>query len=98
MKRVGYLAGPMITVTLSQYFLQIISMVMVGHLGKLALSSTAIAISLCAVSGFSLIVSVFLPHLTAFFFSFKTYNCIAPNQYEKSYLSKKGKLYIYIYI
>ncbi|KAG4907562.1 hypothetical protein JHK84_056094 [Glycine max] len=55
MKRVGYLAAPMITVTLSQYFLQIISMMMVGHLGKLALSSTAIAISLCAVSGFSLI-------------------------------------------
>ncbi|ESW14984.1 hypothetical protein PHAVU_007G034500 [Phaseolus vulgaris] len=54
-KRVGYLAGPMVTVTLSQYFLQIISMMMVGHLGKLALSSTAIAISLCAVSGFSVI-------------------------------------------
>ncbi|RZB89295.1 Protein DETOXIFICATION 12 isoform C [Glycine soja] len=58
MKRVGYLVGPMITVTLSQYFLQIISMVMVGHLGKLALSSTAIAISLCAVSGFSLIFAM----------------------------------------
>ncbi|KAK7380322.1 hypothetical protein VNO78_32830 [Psophocarpus tetragonolobus] len=52
-KRVGYLAGPMISVTLSQYFLIIISMVMVGHLGKLHLSSTAVAISLCAVSGFS---------------------------------------------
>ncbi|KHN42406.1 MATE efflux family protein 7 [Glycine soja] len=60
MKRVGYLAAPMITVTLSQYFLQIISMMMVGHLGKLALSSTAIAISLCAVSGFSLIILIFL--------------------------------------
>ncbi|RDY01668.1 Protein DETOXIFICATION 12, partial [Mucuna pruriens] len=54
-KSVGYLAAPMITVTLSQYFLQIISMTMVGHLGKLPLSSTAIAISLCAVSGFSVI-------------------------------------------
>ncbi|KAL4288147.1 hypothetical protein AHAS_Ahas19G0257100 [Arachis hypogaea] len=42
----------MITVNLSTYFLQIISMMMVGHLGKLALSSTAIATSLCAVSGF----------------------------------------------
>jgi len=70
-KRVGYLAGPMVTVTLSQYFLQIISMMMVGHLGKLALSSTAIAISLCAVSGFSVIVSlVFLSHV------------ITPYQYE----------------
>lgn len=55
MQSVGYIAVPMITVTLSQFFLQIISTMMVGHLGKLALSSTAIAISLCAVSGFSLI-------------------------------------------
>ncbi|PNX98995.1 MATE efflux family protein 9-like [Trifolium pratense] len=54
-KDVGFLALPMITVTLSQYFLQIISMMMVGRLGKLALSSTAIAISLCGVTGFSLL-------------------------------------------
>ncbi|KAK2405215.1 protein DETOXIFICATION [Trifolium repens] len=54
-KDVCFLALPMITVTLSQYFLQIISMMMVGRLGKLALSSTAIAISLCGVSGFSLL-------------------------------------------
>jgi len=60
-KDVGFLALPMISVTLSQYFLQIISMMMVGHLGKLALSSTAIAISLCAVSGFSLLVSLLFP-------------------------------------
>ncbi|KAJ7943066.1 Protein DETOXIFICATION [Quillaja saponaria] len=45
----------MVAVNLSQYFLQIISMMMVGHLGKLALSSTAIAISLCAVSGCSVL-------------------------------------------
>ncbi|CAJ2630613.1 unnamed protein product [Trifolium pratense] len=54
-KDVGFLALPMITVTLSQYFLQIISIMMVGRLGKLALSSTAIAISLCGVTGFSLL-------------------------------------------
>ncbi|KAK7852337.1 protein detoxification 14 [Quercus suber] len=52
-KRIGYLAGPMVAVNLSQYFLQIISIMMVGHLSKLSLSSTAIAISLAAVSGFS---------------------------------------------
>jgi len=57
-KRVAYLAAPMVAVTLSQYFLQIISMMMVGRLGKLALSSTAIAISLCNVSGLSVIVSL----------------------------------------
>ncbi|XP_019428803.1 PREDICTED: protein DETOXIFICATION 14-like [Lupinus angustifolius] len=54
-KDVCYLSAPMITVNLSEYFLQIISLMMVGHLGKLALSGTAIAISLCAVSGFSLL-------------------------------------------
>ncbi|XP_027936405.1 protein DETOXIFICATION 14-like [Vigna unguiculata] len=54
-KRVAYLAAPMVAVTLSQYFLQIISMMMVGRLGKLELSSTAIAISLCNVSGLSVI-------------------------------------------
>lgn len=56
-KRLGYIAGPLVAVNLSQYFLQIISIMMVGHLGQLSLSSTAIAISFCAVSGFSLIVS-----------------------------------------
>ena len=56
-KLLGYVAGPMVAVNLSQYFLQVISIMMVGHLGKLSLSSTAIAISFCAVSGFSLLVS-----------------------------------------
>jgi MATE family multidrug resistance protein len=58
-KRAGYLAGPMVAVNLSQYFLQIISIMMVGHLGELSLSSTAIAISLAAVTGFSPVVSAF---------------------------------------
>ena len=59
-KRIGYLAGPMVAVNLSQYFLQIISIMMVGHLSQLSLSSTAIAISLAAVSGFSPLVSPFI--------------------------------------
>ncbi|KAI6677101.1 hypothetical protein NL676_037897 [Syzygium grande] len=42
-RRVGQVAGPMVAVTLSQYLLQGISVMMVGHLGELALSSTAIA-------------------------------------------------------
>ncbi|PON73724.1 Multi antimicrobial extrusion protein [Parasponia andersonii] len=54
-KLLAYLAGPMVVVNLSQYFLQVISVMMVGHLGKLYLSSTAIAISFGAVSGFSLL-------------------------------------------
>ncbi|GMN38678.1 hypothetical protein TIFTF001_007916 [Ficus carica] len=47
--------GPMVAVNLSQYFLQTISIMMVGHLDKLSLSSTSIVISFCAVSGFSLL-------------------------------------------
>ncbi|CAM8886105.1 unnamed protein product [Rhodiola kirilowii] len=57
-KRLGYLAGPMVAVTLSQYSLQVISMMMVGHLGELALSSTAIAVSLAGVTGFSLLLGM----------------------------------------
>jgi len=47
----------MVAVTLSQYLLQVVSMMMVGHLGQLALSSTAMAISLASVTGFSVLVS-----------------------------------------
>ena len=60
MKRVGFIAGPLMAVTLSQFLLQVISTMMVGHLGELALSSTSIAISLSAVTGFSLLVSLSL--------------------------------------
>ncbi|KAJ9163289.1 hypothetical protein P3X46_022970 [Hevea brasiliensis] len=57
-KKMGFIAGPMVAVVLSQYLLQVISMTMVGHLGELALSSTAIAISLSSVTGFSLILGM----------------------------------------
>ncbi|XP_023644100.1 protein DETOXIFICATION 14 [Capsella rubella] len=55
MKRLGYIAGPMVAVNLSMDFLQVISIVMVGHLGELFLSSTAIAVSFCSATGFSLV-------------------------------------------
>ena len=57
-KMLGLLGGPMVAVTLTQYLLPIISMMMVGHLGELALSSTAITLSLACVTGFNLIVSL----------------------------------------
>lgn len=57
-KEVGYLAGPMIIVTLSQNFLQTISLMMVGHLGELPLSSTAIAVSIAGVTGFSFLLGM----------------------------------------
>ncbi|KAH9650473.1 protein DETOXIFICATION 12 [Citrus sinensis] len=46
----------MVAVTLSQYLLQVFSMMMVGHLGQLALSSTAMAISLASVASLLLVL------------------------------------------
>lgn len=74
MKRVGYLAGPMVAVTLSQYLLQVISVMMVGHLGELSLSSTAIAMSLAGVTGWSLLVSHAIIKIQSFFFSFLSFS------------------------
>lgn len=72
MKRLGYIAGPMVAVTLSFFLLSVVSLMMVGHLGELALSSTAIAISFAGVTGFSLLVctplSLYLALSTFFLF------------------------------
>ena len=57
MKRICHIAGPMVAVISSQYLLQVVSTMMVGHLGELALSSASLAISLAGVTGFSLLVS-----------------------------------------
>ncbi|XP_024192065.1 protein DETOXIFICATION 12 isoform X1 [Rosa chinensis] len=57
-KRQCYIAGPMVAVILSQNLLRIVSMMMVGHLGELALSSSSIAISLTGVTGFSLFIGM----------------------------------------
>ncbi|XP_028779669.1 protein DETOXIFICATION 14-like [Neltuma alba] len=54
-KAVCCVAGPMVAVNASTFFLQTIALMMAGHLGKLAQSSTGVAISLCAVTGFSVI-------------------------------------------
>lgn len=75
-KRIGYLAGPMASVTLSQYLLQVISMMMVGHLGQLYLSSTAIAVSLATVTGLTLLVCISISSFlfrVALFRLFKNY-------------------------
>lgn len=59
MKWMAYFAGPMVAVGLSLFLLQNISLMIVGHLGKLYLSSTALAISFATVSGFSFLVCIF---------------------------------------
>ncbi|KAL0431352.1 UNVERIFIED_CONTAM: protein DETOXIFICATION 12 [Sesamum radiatum] len=55
LKKVGYIAAPMVTVSVLQYLLQVVSVIMVGHLGQLTLSGVAIATSLTNVTGFSLL-------------------------------------------
>lgn len=59
MKRIICIAVPMVIVTATQYLLQVVSIMMVGHLNNnLYLSGAALAISLATVTGFSLLVSM----------------------------------------
>ncbi|XP_050374159.1 protein DETOXIFICATION 12-like [Argentina anserina] len=58
LKRQCYIAGPMVAAILSQNLLRVVSMMMVGHLGELALSSSSIAISLSGVTGFSVFIGM----------------------------------------
>lgn len=51
------LAMPLIAVNMLQYSLQVISVMFVGHLGQLHLSSAAMATSFASVTGFSVLVT-----------------------------------------
>ena len=51
-----HLAGPLIAAWILQNIVQMISVMFVGHLGELALSSASIATSFAGVTGFSLLV------------------------------------------
>ncbi|CAI9110631.1 OLC1v1010691C1 [Oldenlandia corymbosa var. corymbosa] len=55
LKRVSYIAVPMVVVTVSQHLVRVVSMMMVGHLSELQLSGTSIATSITNVTGFSLL-------------------------------------------
>lgn len=78
MKVVGCFAGPMVSVGLSLFILQNLSLVMVGHLGELYLSSTALATSFAGVTGFSLLVcsTISDPPFSCFLFFFPLMLCI----------------------
>uniref|UniRef100_A0A453LP57 Protein DETOXIFICATION n=3 Tax=Aegilops tauschii subsp. strangulata TaxID=200361 RepID=A0A453LP57_AEGTS len=54
-KKQLYLAGPLIAGCLLQQVVQMISIMFVGHLGELSLSSASIATSFAGVTGFSLL-------------------------------------------
>ncbi|GJN37135.1 hypothetical protein PR202_gb26060 [Eleusine coracana subsp. coracana] len=53
-----YLAGPLIAAWILQNLVQMISVMFVGHLGELALSSASIATSFAGVTGFSLLAGM----------------------------------------
>lgn len=59
MKKVRRIAAPMVVASVLQYLLPVVSLIMVGHLNQLSLSSVAIATSLTNVSGFSVLVTIF---------------------------------------
>lgn len=58
-KRVGSMAAPMVTVTVSQYLLQVVSLMMVGHVGILtSFSGVALAISFAECTGFCVLIGM----------------------------------------
>ncbi|XP_011070680.1 protein DETOXIFICATION 16 isoform X1 [Sesamum indicum] len=57
-KRQLGLALPLIAVNMLQYCLQVISVMFVGHLGELALSSASMATSFASVTGFTLLLGM----------------------------------------
>ncbi|KEH26973.1 protein DETOXIFICATION 16 [Medicago truncatula] len=53
-----WLSGPLISVTLLNYGINIISLMFVGHLGELSLSGASMATSFASVTGFSLLIGM----------------------------------------
>lgn len=53
------LAGPLMSVNILLYILQLISVMFVGHVGELALSGASMATSFASVTGFSFLVSYY---------------------------------------
>ena len=74
-KKQLWLSGPLITVSLLQFCLQVISVMFVGHLGELALSGSSMATSFASVTGFSLLVSWLILLLLVFLCNIEIYGC-----------------------
>ena len=74
-KKQLWLSGPLISVSLLQFCLQVISVMFVGHLGELALSGSSMATSFATVTGFNLLVSWVSFLLLAFLCNIEIYGC-----------------------
>lgn len=72
-KKLSRIAAPMVGIFLFDYLLQVVSTMMVGHLGQLQLASVAIATSVTNVVGFSFLVSLNFLFSNFFFFFFPQY-------------------------
>lgn len=72
------LAGPLMAVSLLQKFVQVISLMFVGHLGELSLSAASMANSFVSMTGFSLLVSCFF-----LLFNYIYYLLISQNMFYK---------------
>ena len=70
LKKQVHLAGPLVVVSLLQYSLQMISVMFIGHLGELSLSSASMATSFAGVTGFSLMVRLLLVFAFSFFYPY----------------------------
>ncbi|KAH9741622.1 protein DETOXIFICATION 2 [Citrus sinensis] len=57
-KKLSRIAAPMVGIFLFDYLLQVVSTMMVGHLGQLQLASVAIATSVTNVVGFSFLLGI----------------------------------------
>ncbi|XP_057519341.1 protein DETOXIFICATION 16-like [Amaranthus tricolor] len=57
-KKQAWLAGPLVSVNLMLFSLQLISIMFVGHLGELPLSGASMATSFASVTGFSLLMGM----------------------------------------
>ncbi|PON50281.1 Multi antimicrobial extrusion protein [Trema orientale] len=58
LKKVTYLAAPMLVGSVSRFLVPVASVMIAGHLGKLTLSGIAIANSFTTITGFSLLVGM----------------------------------------
>ncbi|XP_021888327.1 protein DETOXIFICATION 10-like [Carica papaya] len=58
LKRVSFMSAPMVLISVFQYLLQIISVVMAGRLGELAFSGISIANSFSNVTGFCILLGM----------------------------------------
>ncbi|TQE01402.1 hypothetical protein C1H46_012983 [Malus baccata] len=55
LKKVSYMAAPMVAVMVMQYLIQVVPVMMVGRVDQLSLSGVSIATSFTSVTGFSLL-------------------------------------------